>query len=134
MFASGGRRLLEDAFLLLREESRRVIIFNKQGDKLGHALAQIQKRRVLHALVDYKNHRYAVAANRLHADKLRDRLLMLVHFRAIHKFSKFKDKKLQAMRTVNQYLHEKRAKRLINVLRKNLDSIKIKEKNLRQAC
>lgn len=58
---------------------------------------------------------------------MRDRLLLLVYFRAIHKFSKFKDKKLQAIRTVNQYLHEKRAKRIISALRSNLDDIRVKE-------
>ena len=52
---------------------------------------------------------------------------MLVHFTAIHRFSKLKDKKLEAIRTVNQYLQEKRAKRMIRGLRINLDQIRVKE-------
>ena len=65
---------------------------------------------------------------------MRDFLLLKVHFGAIVKFGKLKDQKVENMRTVNQYLHQKRAKRLIAVLRTNLDQIKMKEQKLRQAC
>ena len=58
----------------------------------------------------------------------------MAYFKAIYRFSKSKDKKLQAIRTVNEYLHRKRAKRIIIALRDNLEGIRIKEKKLRQAC
>ena len=57
-----------------------------------------------------------------------------MHFRALAKFGQLKDRKLAAMRTVNQYLHEKRAKRLIQVLQTNLHQIQSKEQKMRQAC
>ena len=110
------------------------MIIGKQGERLGAEFLLRRKRLLLYALADYRSNRYKAARQRLQADKLRDRLLQLVYFKAIHRFSKFKDKKLQAIRTVNQYLHEKRAKRIIMVLRTNLEEIRVKEKNLRKAC
>ena len=86
------------------------------------------------ALCDYRAHRYQVAHNRIEADRLRDRLLMLVYFKAIHRFSKFKDRKLANIRTVNQYLQEKRTKAVINMLRNNMTMVRTKEQKLRQAC
>ena len=85
-------------------------------------------------MFEHRQNRHASVLNKLAADKLRDKLLLKVHFRAIAKFGQLKDRKLAAMRTVNQYLHEKRAKRLIAILRSNLQHIQSKEQKMRQAC
>ncbi len=49
------------------------------------------KRQVFDALQGNKEHRYKVISNKIQADKLRDFLLLKVHFGAIVKFGKLKD-------------------------------------------
>ena len=68
-------KLKVDVFEDLKDESRRVMIINKQGEQLGHDITLERKRRILIALADYRTHRYRVAEQRLAADKMRDRLL-----------------------------------------------------------
>ena len=57
------------------------------------------------SLAKYREDRYQMLLYKMQADKQRDRQLCFVHFKAISKFSKLKDQKLAAIRTVNQYLH-----------------------------
>ena len=45
-----------------------------------------------------------------------------------------KVKKLDNIRKVNDHLHEKRRKRAVDGLRRNLQQIRAKEQNLRVAC
>jgi len=127
-------RSVASAFTSLRDEADRVLIMDGKGDELTKSRLVSTKQQVFSALACYKQHRYQVALNRLSADRLRDQLLLKVHFGAIRRFSKLKDRKMAAIRTVNQYLHDKRARRLISVLRDNLAQIRTKEQNLRTAC
>ena len=68
------------------------------------------------------------------ANELRDRLLLWTYFKALEKFRHMKVKKLDNIRKVNDYLHEKRRKRAVDALRSNLEQIRTKEQNLRVAC
>ena len=99
-----SEQYLAEAFDAMKDESRRVLIIAKKGDRVAEQHPIWEKRRIFNALYEYRAQRYQVAFNRLQADKLRDRLLQLVYFRAIHRFSKLKDRKVAAIRTVNQHL------------------------------
>ena len=48
--------------------------------------------------------RYRKVSSRIMADRLRDKLLLVMHFKAIVKFSKMKERKDENMRTVAAYL------------------------------
>ena len=94
-------RSVGSAFTALREEADRVLILDGKGIELVKSRLGTTKQQVFSALAHYKQHRYQAAVNRLSADRLRDQLLLKVHFQAIYKFGKLKDRKLAAIRTVN---------------------------------
>ena len=88
----------------------------------------------LESLKNYTRKRQLIKVKQEQADELRDRLLLYTYFKALEKFRHMKVKKLDNIRKVNDYLHEKRRKRAVAGLRTNLEQIRTKEQNLRVAC
>ena len=94
----------------------------------------LTKSMCLESLKNYTQKRQLIKVKQEQADELRDRLLLCTYFKALETFRHMKVKKLDNIRKVNDYLHEKRRKRAVAGLRTNLEQIRTKEQNLRVAC
>ena len=118
----------------IKNEARRTVSL-KQFEKVAtQRHINLTKGMCLESLKNHTQKRQLIKVKQERADELRDRLLLCTYFKALEKFRHMKVKKLDNIRKVNDYLHEKRRKRAVAGLRTNLEQIRTKEQNLRVAC
>ena len=118
----------------IKNEARRTVSLKQLEKVATQRHINLTKGMCLESLKNHTQKRQLIKVKQERADELRDRLLLCTYFKALEKFRHMKVKKLDNIRKVNDYLHEKRRKRAVAGLRTNLEQIRTKEQNLRVAC
>ena len=105
----------------IKNEARRTEALRQIGKIVRRNRLNYIKRGCIEDMKRYAEKKQLGKVKQDKADELRTRLLLWTYFRALEKFMHMKVKKLDNIRRVNEYLHEKRRKRAVAGLRRNLD-------------